>query len=372
LQQETSTLEESGEKSKEITSESQAYQPQRQSYSSHQSGLSKKALVELPQYAGPVPDDAASGEADSALGSNGSTHSTSLKEQAFKFRHFNGRRYHAEQYNGTEYYLPNDELELDRLDLQHHLFLLTLKGSLHCAPLPQDIESVLDIGTGTGIWAIDFADLYPSCVVIGTDLSPIQPSYIPPNCRFYVEDAENPWVFERTFNYIHGRMLVVGVKNWPEFFRQAYANLEPGGYIELQDLNFPLRCDDNTAPPDSPTMRWSSYMMEGAHNLGVDLDASNSFPTLLMAAGFRDIRSETHAWPINRWPKAQEMKERGMWVLQNFLQGLQGFSMAFFTRGLGWKPAEVEVLLSGVRKQMKDRRSHVYMPISFFWARKPK
>jgi hypothetical protein len=169
----TGTLEE------EISEEITAYQPQRQSYSSRRSGSSQQALVELPQYAGPVPDDAADdAAADSGVGSNGSTHSTSLKEHALRFRHFNGRRYHAEQRNGTEYYLPNDENEQDRLDLQHHLFLLTLKGSLHCAPLPQNIESVLDIGTGTGIWAIDFADLHPSCVVIGTDLSPVQPSYI--------------------------------------------------------------------------------------------------------------------------------------------------------------------------------------------------
>jgi hypothetical protein len=35
-------------------------------------------------------------------------------------------------------------------------------------------ETVLDIGTGTGAWAIDFADEYPKAEVIGTDLSPIQ------------------------------------------------------------------------------------------------------------------------------------------------------------------------------------------------------
>jgi methylase of polypeptide subunit release factors len=44
-------------------------------------------------------------------------------------------------------------------DLQHHLFTLTFDGKLHIAPIEElkgGIHNVLDIGTGTGIWAIDF------------------------------------------------------------------------------------------------------------------------------------------------------------------------------------------------------------------------
>jgi methylase of polypeptide subunit release factors len=48
------------------------------------------------------------------------------------------------------------------------------------APL-EDPEKILDIGTGTGIWAIEMADMFPNAEVIGTDLSPIQPDWIPSN-----------------------------------------------------------------------------------------------------------------------------------------------------------------------------------------------
>jgi ubiquinone/menaquinone biosynthesis C-methylase UbiE len=34
---------------------------------------------------------------------------------------------------------------------------MLLKGELHAAPI-QNPRRVLDIGTGTGIWAIDFAE----------------------------------------------------------------------------------------------------------------------------------------------------------------------------------------------------------------------
>ena len=44
-----------------------------------------------------------------------------------------------------------------RLDMMHHIYLLLLQGKLHQAPL-ENPQRVLDIGTGTGIWAIDFAE----------------------------------------------------------------------------------------------------------------------------------------------------------------------------------------------------------------------
>ena len=56
------------------------------------------------------------------------------------------------------------------LDMYHEVSLAILHGELHKAPIKAKPQRVLDIGTGTGIWAIDFADKYPSAEVIGTDL----------------------------------------------------------------------------------------------------------------------------------------------------------------------------------------------------------
>lgn len=50
---------------------------------------------------------------------------------------------------------PNDDAEQERLDIIHHTYLLMLDGELHKAPIGSDPERILDIGTGTGIWAID-------------------------------------------------------------------------------------------------------------------------------------------------------------------------------------------------------------------------
>lgn len=49
---------------------------------------------------------------------------------------------------------PNDEQEIDRLDMQHHMFKMAMDGKLFQVPL-QDPKHILDIGTGSGIWPIE-------------------------------------------------------------------------------------------------------------------------------------------------------------------------------------------------------------------------
>ena len=63
----------------------------------------------------------------------------------------NGRQYHA--YRDGAYWGPNDELAKEILDFAHHMYLLTLDQKLHLAPV-KDPQTILDCGTGTGIWAI--------------------------------------------------------------------------------------------------------------------------------------------------------------------------------------------------------------------------
>lgn len=35
---------------------------------------------------------------------------------------------------------------------------MLLGGELYVAPIGKDVQRVLDLGTGTGIWAIEFAE----------------------------------------------------------------------------------------------------------------------------------------------------------------------------------------------------------------------
>ncbi|PGH02085.1 hypothetical protein AJ79_07722 [Helicocarpus griseus UAMH5409] len=288
-----------------------------------------------------------------------SLYTASVSSSIRAYREENGRTYSS--FKEGSYLFPNDETENDRLDMQHAVFLRSLGGKLCLAPIPKDVQDVLDIGTGTGLWALDFADEYPSAQVTGTDLSPIQPSYVPPNLSFLVDDAEAEWRFRDKFDFIHGRMLTGSLGDWDNFYRQCYDNLKPGAYLEMQDTQLPLGCDDGTMPPTTALAQWSSNMIEACKKLNRPFhDIGSSHKAHMEAAGFVDVVEVEHKWPMNTWPKDEELKQLGAWTMVNMLQGLAAFSLAPSTRGLGWEREKLERFLVDVRKDVRDRKIHTY------------
>lgn len=86
-------------------------------------------------------------DGDSAISNPTTDRLTSLRSSVLKFQEENGRTYHS--MSGGKYAFPNDDRENERLDLQHNLWLLTLRGDLGLSPKATGgAKRVLDAGTG--------------------------------------------------------------------------------------------------------------------------------------------------------------------------------------------------------------------------------
>ncbi|KAK1658482.1 methyltransferase domain-containing protein [Colletotrichum godetiae] len=297
---------------------------------------------------------------------------TSVTSSIREYRIENGRTYH--KYKDGKYAAPNDERENNRLDLQHNLFIRTFDDRLGIAP-PNDrhakVGRALDVGTGSGIWAIDFGDEHPEAEVIGVDLSAVQPLFVPPNVRFEIDDIEEPWLFSQPFDYIHSRMMTGSISNWKRFLQSCFDNLNPGGYLELNDIDAVPVSDDGTLTEDTSLMKSVRLCCEAIAKLGVPYEEFGRFEGLLKEIGFEDVHIERFKWPTNSWPKDQKHKEIGVWNYENFAPNWEGFLMAPLTRGLDWTKEEVMVLAMEARKDFANRNIHAYYNIWTIYGRKP-
>jgi len=66
------------------------------------------------------------------------------------------------------------------------------------------------------------------------------------------------------------------------------------------------------------------------------------------------------------------MKEIGKWANMDMREGLESISLGIFTHILGWTKPQLDELLSKVRDELSDRKSHCYCPVGVFYAKKPE
>lgn len=75
-----------------------------------------------------------------------------LSSSVTDFDYENVRRYHRSREG--RYSFPNDKIEQERENLKHMVIKL-LCGKLYYGPMGDSPQLILDVGTGTRIWAIE-------------------------------------------------------------------------------------------------------------------------------------------------------------------------------------------------------------------------
>lgn len=312
-----------------------------------------------------------SSETDSALGDDSSTYNTSIGSTVLRYEWKHGRRYHS--YQAGIYNFPNDEKEQNRLDMIHHVYYRAMNDRFFLAPInPDQGLRVLDIGTGTGIWPIDLADQYPGASLVqGVDLSPIQPSWVPGNVKFVIDDVELPWPESQKYDYIHCRYMAGSIKDWPSLIRQCYEHLEPGGWLELQESVNTLYSEDDSLKPDNAIVRMMDGLMEACEKIGRTLDPAPLMKGWVQDAGFANIKQESFKLPVGSWPKDPRFKEIGTLLAVNFVEGVEAFTAVPFRDILGWTQVEVQVLNANVRNAARRRDVHPIFDFLVTTSQKP-
>lgn len=305
---------------------------------------------------------------DSSLGDDISKYTASLTSSIERYPIENGRRYHA--FKDGSYIMPNDESEQDRLDLSHQMFKITMGDKLYLAPIGKP-ATILDIGTGTGIWAIEMGDDFPDAEILGTDLSPTQPTWVPANVKFEIDDAEENWTFQQKFDFVHCRYLAAAIADWEKLVRQCFDATKPGGYTEFQEYNLRLYSEDGSVTPEHALRKWNDLGCGACESFGKDPCPGPKIEAWMKNAGFEDVYHERFRLPIGPWAKDKHLKTVGSWNLVSLEDGLEGMTLRLLTQVLGWKPESVQVLLANVRRDFRDPKIHAQLDFHVAYGRKP-
>lgn len=300
------------------------------------------------------------------------------------FREIHGRTVNNQ--NET-YFLPADMEEHQRLDLQHKMYTMML-GSLYPAiplvrwalrPRPDRRPTILDVGTGSGSWAIDIAKEFPHCEVVGVDLVPpkIQESdVVPENCRFELDDANLGFVhYRESFDVVHARAVALGIRDFPAFIGELASTLRPGGVLLLGDGEMQLYDDQKQALPFiEPCVSATHRVFFAAYNAmkarGSCTDSPSMTPSWL-----RNVETLTDVgWhkvfiPIGPWMYANE-RERVLaeMLRSNTLAYISGMKPLLLSEG--YTAEAVEKMLADATNEVKEGKIHLHARWSFAWAMK--
>ena len=186
-------------------------------------------------------------------------------------------------------------------------------------------------------------DEYPSAEVIGTDIAKIQPSAVPLNVFFEIDDAEEEggWTYaDNEFDLIHFRTMMGAFTDWNHIYKETYKHLKPGGWVEVTDF------DDHKAllqffPPGSQIEPWLAAIGEGSRKSGRPRGIKHLEHERFTDLGFVDVSTEEYNIPMGVWPEDLEAKRIGKLFMIAQMCGIEALCLRVLTEQMGWDPDEV-------------------------------
>lgn len=259
---------------------------------------------------------------------------------------------------------PGVGAESARLNIQHELSLLDQDGLLlvsHFPSLYRQREGregnlrVADVGTGTGIWAIQFAQQHPDIQVVGFDLgipAPQPDGLQPPNVHFAIQDLLTAWptkgVAAGPFDLVHCRQVLLNVPDPARMLRKVFENLRPCGIVEIREYWNPMISEAGN--PEEPgkglqvplLVEWHRGTVEAAAALGCDHGFAARLPDALRDAGFSEVMVSDTKIPLGGWApygglQQDERTQKMDSLLCKMIQaGAPVMTKEMFVKGLGW------------------------------------
>ncbi|EKG16256.1 hypothetical protein MPH_06569 [Macrophomina phaseolina MS6] len=97
-------------------------------------------------------------------------------------------------------------------------------------------------------------------------------------------------------DYAFHRLLICGMRDWQGYVDGVASMLRPGGWAELQDVDYVFYGADGTRIDRD--WRWVGAMWDIAERLGLDIECGSHMAGYMRKAGLVDISVREYRWPF--------------------------------------------------------------------------
>lgn len=130
--------------------------------------------------------------------------------------------------------------------------------------------------------------------------------------------------------------------------------------LDWTDVSRQATTDDNSLPDDSAYHEFQTRLREASERFGRVMNISPQFRSFVVDAGFQNVNEELYKVPLSPWPADRRYRELGRYMNVQMMDSLEPYSLALFTRVLGWQPERLQELLARVRQDLRNPNYHMY------------
>ncbi|KAK3670145.1 hypothetical protein LTR78_009992 [Recurvomyces mirabilis] len=251
---------------------------------------------------------------------------------------------------------------------------------------------MLDVGCGTGEWAVRAAQEYPEAAVVGIDLitmdvlrKPCDLAAAAPNAHFfnYSIDYNQDWPRALgDFDFVHLSLLAGKIDDWPTTYKRASRCMRPNGIVEHVEISWEPHSTDSAGlqADELPLMQWYRDMESATANIGKPFALRRDTCQQLQAAGFEDVDEATFQIPFWEYrPRDPHRHKLSNWIHTILSENSGAWERSFFARCvllfthvLGYDEQQVRQMCQDAARIVCREDSPLYYNLHVWRGRKPQ
>ncbi|KAJ7286996.1 S-adenosyl-L-methionine-dependent methyltransferase [Mycena rebaudengoi] len=260
---------------------------------------------------------------------------------------------------------PQEVAEKERLDAVHTALKGYLGQKLCFAPIYNTSPSkILELGCGSGAWAIDAATDFPSASVLAVDICPtLAEMALPENLEFQLLDISKDWPFEdATFDVVHIRLVLAHLPDGEKALERAAKLVKPGGWLIVEDSDL-RRMVETGGPIVSKVV---GLWLQILQSRGADAEIARRMESIIQNSHmFSEIHSKIVAVPICKYDSGPDnLKGLGITFHSTVKKIVDDWAQRFSAEGI------TKDLAKQYKEEIDGHVAGVLADMHFVWARR--